>query len=101
LICAFAPVMDIFTVLFAIAGAEPGAYHVDMLDWGDCQQVERSEGKLSGAWVFRGTRVPVRALFENLEAGASVNDFLEWFPGVTLEQAVAVLAHAEHSLVEV
>ena len=72
-----------------------------MLDWGDCQQVERSEGKLGGAWVFRGTRVPVRALFENLETGATVNEFLEWFPGVTLEQAVAVLAHAEHSLVEV
>lgn len=72
-----------------------------MFDWGDCQQVERSEGKLSGAWVFRGTRVPVRALFENLETGATVKEFLEWFPGVTLEQAIAVLAHAEHSLVEV
>jgi uncharacterized protein (DUF433 family) len=74
---------------------------LNMLDWGDCQQVERSEDKLGGAWVFRGTRVPVRALFENLETGATVNEFLEWFPGVTLEQAVAVLAHAEHSLVEV
>ena len=72
-----------------------------MLDWGDCQQVERSEGKVSGAWVFRGTRVPVRALFENLETGATISEFLEWFPGVTLEQAVAVLAHAEHSLAEV
>jgi uncharacterized protein (DUF433 family) len=72
-----------------------------MLDWGDCQQVERSEGKVSGAWVFRGTRVPVRALFENLEAGATVNEFLEWFPGVTSEQVVAVLAHAEQSLAEV
>jgi uncharacterized protein (DUF433 family) len=72
-----------------------------MLDWGDCQQVERNEGKVSGAWVFRGTRVPVRALFENLETGATVNQFLEWFPGVTLEQVVAVLAHAEHSLAEV
>jgi uncharacterized protein (DUF433 family) len=72
-----------------------------MLDWGDCQQVERSEDKVSGAWVFRGTRVPVRALFENLEAGATVNEFLEWFPGVTSEQVVAVLAHAENSLAEV
>lgn len=72
-----------------------------MLDWGDCQQVERSEGKVSSAWVFRGTRVPVRALFENLETGATISEFLEWFPGVTLEQAVAVLAHAEHSLAEV
>jgi len=72
-----------------------------MLDWGDCQQVERSEDKVSGAWVFRGTRVPVRALFENLEAGATVNEFLEWFPGVTSEQVIAVLAHAENSLAEV
>ena len=72
-----------------------------MLDWADCQQVERSEEKLSGAWVFRGTRVPVRALFENLEAGATIDQFLEWFPGVTLEQVVAVLAHAEQSLAEV
>jgi uncharacterized protein (DUF433 family) len=74
---------------------------LNMLDWGDCQQVERSEGKLSGAWVFRGTRVPVRALFENLETGATIDQFLEWFPGVTLDQVVAVLAHAEHSLAEV
>ncbi|MEK6282981.1 MAG: DUF433 domain-containing protein [Acidobacteriota bacterium] len=71
-----------------------------MLDWIDCPHVERNEGKLSGAWVFRGTRVPVRALFENLEAGATVDQFLQWFPGVTQEQAIAVLAHAEQSLAE-
>jgi len=48
--------------------------------------------------VFTGTRVPARALFENLAEGASLDDFLQWFPGVTRDQAVAVLAHAEHSL---
>lgn len=74
---------------------------LSMFDWADCQQVERSEAKLSGAWVFRGTRVPVRALFENLETGATIDEFLKWFPGVTLEQVVAVLAHAEQSLAEV
>lgn len=74
---------------------------LSMLDWRDCQQVERSEGKLSGAWVFRGTRVPVRALFENLETGATIDEFLGWFPGVTLDQVLAVLAHAEQSLAEV
>ena len=52
-----------------------------------------------GAWVSIGTRVPVRALFENLEEGASLTDFLTWFPGVTREQAVAVLSHAEQSLI--
>ena len=55
-------------------------------------------GKVSGAWLFKTTRVPVRALFENLEDGATVNDFLTWFPGVTREQVEAVLKHAECSL---
>jgi uncharacterized protein (DUF433 family) len=72
-----------------------------MLQWSDCREVERSADKVSGAWVFRGTRVPVRALFENLETGATIDQFLEWFPGVTPEQVVAVLEHAEQSLVEV
>ncbi len=45
--------------------------------------MERVPGKVSGAWLFRNTRVPVRALFENLEDGATVTQFLEWFPGVT------------------
>jgi uncharacterized protein (DUF433 family) len=70
-----------------------------MLDWSQCAAVERTPEKVSGAWVFKGTRVPVKALFENLEGGARVDDFLEWFPGVTREQAEAVLRHAEQSLV--
>ena len=69
-----------------------------MLDWHACPAVERVPERVSGAWVFRGTRIPVRALFENLEEGAGVEDFLKWFPGVTRDQVVAVLAHAEQSL---
>ncbi len=69
-----------------------------MLDWNQCPAVEQVAGKVSGAWVFKGTRVPVRALFENLEGGASVEQFVEWFPGVTREQALAVLKFAESSL---
>ena len=69
-----------------------------MLDWTACTAVERSPEKVSGAWVFRGTRVPVKALFENLEGGATVDQFLEWFPGVSREQALAVLEFAEASL---
>ena len=69
-----------------------------MLDWNDCPAVERSPDKVSGAWVFRGTRVPVRALFENLEAGAKVDDFLAWFEGVNRGQVEAVLEHAAASL---
>jgi uncharacterized protein (DUF433 family) len=61
--------------------------------------VERSPEIVSGAWVFRGTRVPVSALFQNLEDGARVDDFIEWFPGVTKDQVEAVLEHANKSLV--
>src|SRR5688572_30150743 len=69
-----------------------------MLDWTQCSAVERVPGKVSGAWVFKGTRVPVQALFENLEGGATVDQFLEWFPGVTREQALNILKFAESSL---
>jgi uncharacterized protein (DUF433 family) len=69
-----------------------------MLDWSQCPVVERSPEKVSGAWLFKGTRVPVKALFENLEDGARVEDFLEWFPGVAREQVAGVLAYAEQSL---
>jgi uncharacterized protein (DUF433 family) len=71
-----------------------------MLNWSECPAVERVPGKVSGAWVFKGTRVPVRALFENLEGGASLDQFLEWFPGVDRNQALAVLKCAESSLTE-
>lgn len=71
-----------------------------MLNWSECPAVERVPGKVSGAWLFKGTRVPVKALFENLESGATVEDFLEWFPGVKREQVEAVLDHAQRSLVE-
>ena len=69
-----------------------------MIDWSSCSAVERDPERLSGAWVFRGTRVPVPALFQNLEDGAQLSDFLEWFPGVTHEQARTVLEHAAQSL---
>jgi uncharacterized protein (DUF433 family) len=68
-----------------------------MIDWSTCSAVEQDPARVSGAWVFRGTRVPVAALFENLEDGASVQQFIEWFPGVTLEQARVVLEHAARS----
>ena len=67
-------------------------------NWMHCAAVEREPGKVSGAWVFKGTRVPVRALFENLEGGASVDDFLEWFPGVTRQQVDAVLEYVSADL---
>jgi uncharacterized protein (DUF433 family) len=47
-----------------------------MLDWSSCPAVERDPDRVSGTWVFRSTRVPVKALFENLESGAQIDDFL-------------------------
>ena len=69
-----------------------------MSNWSTCPAVERDAEKVSGAWVFRGTRVPVSALFENLEDGAQVSDFVAWFPGVTTEQVRAVLEHVTQTL---
>ena len=71
-----------------------------MLDWSKCPAVERVPGKVGGVWLFKGTRVPVSALFENLEGGARVDEFLDWFPGVTREHVDAVLEHAGRSLAE-
>ena len=71
-----------------------------MLDWSSCPAIERSPDRVNGEWVFSGTRVPVAALFENLEDGARTAQFLEWFPGVTDEQVRAVLDHAAKSLGE-
>jgi len=69
-----------------------------MLDWSQCDAVERQPQVQSGAWVFRGTRVPVSSLFNNLEGGARVVEYLEWFPGVSREQVEAVLEYAARSV---
>jgi uncharacterized protein (DUF433 family) len=68
------------------------------LDWSQCIAVESVPGKVSGAWVFRGTRIPVAAVFENLEDGLSVNEIVEMFDGLTQEQVKAVLDFAAQSL---
>ena len=69
-----------------------------MLDWTTCGAVERDPQKVSGTWIFRGTRVPVSALFANIEGGATVEEFIKWFPGVSREQVNLVLEHAAQSL---
>jgi uncharacterized protein (DUF433 family) len=73
------------------------AYNSEMsstqISWLTCPEVERTPGKVSGTWVFRGTRIPVRALFENLRDGASIEEFLKWFPGVRRNQVQAVIDH--------
>jgi uncharacterized protein (DUF433 family) len=66
-----------------------------MLDWSSCPAVECDPARVNGQWVFRGTRVPVSALFENLEDGVQIDQFVELFPGVAIEQVRAVLDIAD------
>lgn len=67
------------------------------LDWAQCPAVESVPGKVSGAWVFRGTRMPVATIFENLEDGMSIDEIIEQFD-VTRDQVIAVLDFAARSL---
>jgi uncharacterized protein (DUF433 family) len=67
------------------------------LDWSQCPAVESIPGKVSGAWVFRNTRMPVSIVFDNLEAGATIDEIVEWFD-VTPEQVKAVIEFAARSL---
>jgi len=62
-----------------------------MTDWSKCPAVERDPEIVSGAWVFKGTRVPIQALFENLRDGATIDEFLNWFPGVARHQVEALI----------
>jgi uncharacterized protein (DUF433 family) len=68
------------------------------LDWSQCSAVESIPGKVSGAWVLKGTRMPVSAIFENLEAGANLDDIMEWYDGLNREQVKAVIEFAARSL---
>ena len=67
------------------------------LDWSKCSAVESIPGKVSGAWVFKNTRMPVSLVFENLEAGATIDEIMDWFH-LTREQIVAVLEFPARSL---
>ena len=68
-----------------------------VLDWSQCAAVESIPGKVSGAWVFTNTRMPVSVVFDNLEAGATIDEIVEWFD-VTPEQVKAVIEFAARSL---
>jgi len=77
------------------------SYDIDTtmrLDWSQCLTVESVPGKLSGAWVFRGTRIPVSAVFENLEDGLTIDQIVEMFEGLRREQVQSVLEFAAQSL---
>jgi uncharacterized protein (DUF433 family) len=72
--------------------------HMAPLDWSQCPAVESIPGKVSGAWVLKGTRMPVATIFENIEAGASIDDIMTWFDGLEREQVKAVIEFAARSL---
>jgi uncharacterized protein (DUF433 family) len=69
-----------------------------MVNWSNCPEVESVPGKVSGNWVFRGTRLPVYSLFENLAGGATIYDFMEWFDGVDESDVKAVLEFVAQDL---
>jgi uncharacterized protein (DUF433 family) len=73
-------------------------YEVSPIDWSQCAAVESVAGKVSGAWVLKETRMPVSAIFENLEAGANIDDILEWFHGLDKAQVQEVIEFAARSL---
>jgi uncharacterized protein (DUF433 family) len=68
------------------------------LDWSQCDALESVPGKMSGAWVFRGTRIPVSTVFENLEDGLNVDEIVAMFEGLTRQQVKSVLEFTAHSL---
>jgi uncharacterized protein (DUF433 family) len=68
------------------------------MNWESCKAVDRNPAKVGGAWCFAGTRLPVVSLFEHLDRGSTVNEFLEWFPEVTAQQVHDVLEFAKASL---
>jgi len=68
------------------------------LDWSKCTAVESVPGKVGGAWVFRGTRLPVAVVFENLEDGLTIDQIVALFDGLTREQVNAVLNFTAQSL---
>jgi len=70
------------------------------MDWSSCRAVDRNPGKVGGQWCFRGTRLPVAALFEHLDQGSTIDEFVEWLPSVRREQVHEVLAFAKSSLGE-
>jgi uncharacterized protein (DUF433 family) len=71
---------------------------VAALDWSQCPAVESIPGKVSGAWVLKGTRMPVSVIFENVKAGANLDEIMEWFEGLDREQVEAVIEFAARSL---
>ena len=78
--------------------SKSSAARMGSLDWSQCPAVESVPGKVSGAWVFKNTRMPVAAVFENLEDGVTIDELVELYAGLTRDQVKAVLDFAARSL---
>ena len=79
-------------------GPLPNLRYTCRVDWSLCGAVDRSPGKLGGTRCFRGTRAPVISLVDHLDQGSTIEEFLEWFPSVGLEQLHYLLGFAKSSL---
>jgi uncharacterized protein (DUF433 family) len=75
-----------------------GFSKITVMDWTRCNAVDQNPAKVGGVWCFRGTRVQVASLFEHLDRGSTIDEYLDWFPAVSREQAHDVLRFAKTSL---
>jgi uncharacterized protein (DUF433 family) len=90
--------VDEFLTKALDALSESSSGRMGALDWAQCPAVESVPGKVSGAWVFRNTRMPVAAVFENLEDGVTIDGLVDLYDGLTRDQVKAVLEFAARSL---
>jgi uncharacterized protein (DUF433 family) len=90
--------MDDFLANALDALSDSSGGHMGALDWSQCSAVESVPGKVSGAWVFRNTRMPVAAVFENLEDGVTTDELVDLYAGLTRDHVKAVLDFAARSL---
>jgi uncharacterized protein (DUF433 family) len=93
----FLNVDELLTQALDALSTAPGT-RMGTLDWSQCPAVESVPGKVSGAWVFRDTRMPVAAVFENLEDGVTIDELVELYDGLTRDHIKSVLDFAARSL---
>jgi uncharacterized protein (DUF433 family) len=94
----FHNVDELLTKALDALSESSGGGRRNALDWSQCPAVESVPGKVSGAWVFRDTRMPVAAVFENLEDGVTIDELVELYDGLTRDQVKSVLDFAARSL---
>ena len=76
----------------------PYCHNRNAVTWESCKAVDRNPRKMGGVWCFAGTRNPVAALFEHIDKGSTVAEFVEWFPEVSLRQVHELIEFAKGTL---